>query len=252
VTGRGWESVVVVESDVLACGGFLPEKYTGSVGGGDIEAETAVVGEDEGQKLETVTSEAEGAETTSVADVSAGGVGEVTQEERADAGALGCDEGVGGDGGLTLVDRGHPLTAAEGDSCPTTGEECVKLPNEPNFGADVCIAQNEDIIENPANSGGSSGLDKLQTEPILETKPIAAGGPDVGGPEGSTKPEARLLKERERRGAWMEIARQEWIRSRAEKEARMRERAARVAAGVANGGVDSGGAAMPSQDVRGP
>ena len=32
--GRGWDSVVVEESDVLACGGYLPEKYIGDCGRG--------------------------------------------------------------------------------------------------------------------------------------------------------------------------------------------------------------------------
>ena len=85
------------------------------------------------------------------------------------------------------------------------------------------------------------------------TKPIPAGGAEGGGVGGSTTPEARPLTERERRDAWMEIARREWIRSRAEKEAR--ERIARLNGGVASGGVsaaEAAGGVMGSQDVRGP
>ena len=51
----------------------------------------------------------------------------------------------------------------------------------------------------------------------------------------------------------MEVARREWIRSRAEKEAR--ERIARLNGGVASGGVsaaEAAGGVMGSQDVRGP
>ena len=49
--GRGWDSVVVEESDVLACGGYLPEKYIGcageSDGDRDREAAAATAVEDE-------------------------------------------------------------------------------------------------------------------------------------------------------------------------------------------------------------
>ncbi len=33
--GSGWDSVVVEESDILACGGYLPEKYIGGGGEGE-------------------------------------------------------------------------------------------------------------------------------------------------------------------------------------------------------------------------
>ena len=41
------------------------------------------------------------------------------------------------------------------------------MPNEPNFGADVCIAQAEDIIDVPTKLGGFLGLDKLSNEAIF-------------------------------------------------------------------------------------
>ena len=112
------------------------------------------------------------------------------------------------------------------------------------------------VIEVATNLVGVPGIDGCQANPIsLETKPIPAGGVEGGGVGGSTKPEARPLTERERRDAWMEVARREWIRSRAEKEARERERIARLNGGVASGGVSAGGASgevAGSQDVRGP
>ena len=39
--GRGWDSVVVEESDIVACGGYLPERYIVGAGDGDGEAESA-------------------------------------------------------------------------------------------------------------------------------------------------------------------------------------------------------------------
>jgi hypothetical protein len=45
---------------------------------------------------------------------------------------------------------------------PPPPEENV--PNEPNFSADVCMAQIKDIIDVPTEAGGFSGLDKLSNE----------------------------------------------------------------------------------------
>ena len=132
----------------------------------------------------------------------------------------------------------------------------MRAPNEPNSCDDVCTTQHQYVIEVATNSGGVSGLDGCQANPIsLVTKPIPAGGAEGGGVGGSTKPEARPRTERERRDAWMEIARREWIRSRAEKAAREGERIARLNGGVASGGVsaaEAAGGVMGSQDVRGP
>ncbi len=231
---RGWDSVVVEESDVLACGGYLPERYIGVAGGGDCEVEPAAAVEEDVPSPGAGSSESEGAGTCD-AELNAGGVGEVRQDELAEAADRGCDEGVAGS-----VDE---VQIAE------------KALNEANFCDDVCIAQHEETIEVPANSGGSSGLDNSETKPIfLETKPIPGGGPEAGGAGDSTKPEARPLTEGERRDAWKEIRRREWIRSRAEKEAREREQRARLDAGVPDAGATSStsGEAMPPHDVRGP
>ena len=45
--GRGWDSVVVEESDILACGGYLPEKYTGGAGEGGCEDDAPAALEDD-------------------------------------------------------------------------------------------------------------------------------------------------------------------------------------------------------------
>ena len=90
---------MVEESDVLACGGYLPERYVG--GAGDGEVETAGGGTDEVLNRETASLDTEQA-GTGEAGTNAGGVGEVAQEERSDAGDRGCDEG---GGGSTVADR---------------------------------------------------------------------------------------------------------------------------------------------------
>ncbi len=190
-------------------------------------------------------------------DLNTGGVSEVTQHGMAEDGDRGGDEQVGdyvGEGS-TLVIREHPPTAACGGSFPARGEG--NAPNEANFCDDVCIAQHQEITEVPTNSGGVSGLDDCQTKPILQTKPIPIpeGGAEAGASGGSTQSVGRALTERERRDAWKEIRRREWIRARAEKEAQERERLAKLKSGVASGGVsadDTAGEAMGSQDVRGP
>ena len=191
--GRGWDSVVVEESDVLACQGFLPERYTGIAGGSEPGAEV----EDEAPNpAETGSSESEESGSCGT-DLNVGGVGEVAREERAEAADRGCDEGVAG--------SGDEVRIAE------------KALNEANFGDDVCIAQHQDSIEVPTNSGGSSGLDNLETKPIfLETKPISAGGSEAGGAGASTQPVGRALTDSEQRAAWKEARRREWFRSRAE------------------------------------
>ena len=231
---RGWDSVVVEESDVLACQGFLPERYTGITGGGASLDAAGVVEDEAPNPAETGSSEPEDSGSSGT-DLNVGGVGEVAREERAEAADRGCDDEVAG--------SGDEVRNAE------------KAPNEANLRDDVFTAQHEETIEVPTNSGGSSGLDNLETKPIfLETKPISAGGSEAGGAGRSTKPEARTLTERERRDAWMERARREWIRSRAEKEARERERLARLNAGVASSGTTSSpsGEAVRPHDVRGP
>jgi hypothetical protein len=131
----------------------------------------------------------------------------------------------------------------------------VNAPNEANLCDAVHIAQHQEIIEVPTNSGGVSGLDGCQANPIsLETKPNPAGGSEAGRAGGSAKPEARPPTERERRDAWIELRRREWIRERAEKETRAREHRARLDAGVTDAGTTSSrpGEGGPPHDVRGP
>ncbi len=243
---RGWDSVVVEESDVVACGGYLPERCIAIAGGGDSEAEPAAGLEDEVPQHEAKSSDPQEGETNLEH------VGEVTQEERAEGGDLGCDERAGGGAGdwSARVDGERPVTATqEGGTAGKTAEKCE---NEANLRGDVCIVQPQEAVEVPANSGGVSEVDGCQTKPIfLETKPISAVGPEGGGSGGSTAPKARPLTEREQWDAWREIRRREWIRSRAEKEVRERERLARLNSGVRNAAAESGGAAG-SQDVRGP
>ena len=228
--GRGWDSVVVEESDVLACGGYLPEKYIGGEG----EGETVVDATDEVSNPEPGSLDREQAGTGET-DLKAGGLGEGAREERPE----GVDGGAGD--GLTLDVGG--------------GDDCSNAPNEANFSDDVCIAQHQDIIEVPANSGGVSGLDGCQTKPnFLETKPIPEGGAEAGASGGSTQPVRRALTDFEQRDAWKEIRRREWIRRRAEKAEQERERLARLRAGVANSESTSStsGEAIPPHDVRGP
>ncbi len=150
------------------------------------------------------------------------------------------------------VDSGPAEEIAEVSGASQTSE---KAPNEANFRDDVCIAQHEDAIDVPTNSAALSGLDKLQTNPILETKPIPAGGPEPSTIGESAEPRTPCLNERERRAAWIEMRRQEWIRSRAAKEARERKHASAVDAGTTHSGVgpgDAAGEAVLPQDARGP
>ncbi len=79
--GRGWESVVVEESDILACGGYLPEKYLGGAGENehDSEAAAATALLDDAPNPGTASSESEEGGTCG-AHLNGGGAGQVTQE----------------------------------------------------------------------------------------------------------------------------------------------------------------------------
>ena len=69
---------------------------------------------------------------------------------------------------------------------------------------------------------------------------------------GLTAPRRQPLTEREQWEAWREMRRREWIRQRAENQARAQR--ARLGAGVPNAGATSStsGEAVPPHDVRGP
>ena len=192
---RGWESVVVEESDVLACQGLLPERCTGMAG--DIEPGAALA--DEVAKPEAGSSASEEGGFCENGP-NAGGDARLMQEEQGVDGRGPVEEVVeGGEGGSTLDDDGLapcggrrrrlpgrelPPPPPFGGSSPTTGEVGAGR-NEPNFCDDVCIAQHEDVIEVPANSGGFSGLDNFKTNPIfLQTKPVPADGTEAGGSGG--------------------------------------------------------------------
>ncbi len=252
--GRGWDSVVVEESDILACGGYLPEKYIG----GDGEVEIAAGGTDEVSNPETGSLDLEQAGPCEIG-MNAGGASPVEPDEPGEVDSGERTEEVGDEAGhgSTPVVGERPTNPAGGGTSPTTGEECEtkKAPNEPNSCDDGCTVQHQYTIEVAANSGGVLGLDGCQTNPIfLEAKPIPAVGPEAGGTGDSTRAEGRPLTEHERREAWKESRRREWIRSRAEKQARERERIARLNAGVPNNGSISStsGEAGPPHDVRGP
>ena len=59
------------------------------------------------------------------------------------------------------------------------------MPNEPNSCDDVCTTQHQYVIEVATNSGGVSGVDGCQANPIsLVTKPIPAGGAEGDGAGG--------------------------------------------------------------------
>ena len=229
---------MVEESDILACGGYLPAKYIGGEG----ERSAVVDGTVELSGPETGDSGREQAAPCET-DVNAGGVGPVMDEERGEVACSERPEGVdgGAGGGLTLDVGGHVRAVAD----------CANAPNEPNSRDGAFIAQRQDIIEVPTNSGGDSGLDGCQAKPILQTEPIPAGGVDASASGGSIQPVGRPLTDSEKRDAWKEIRRREWIRRRAEQE---RERLARLKAGVASTGTTSStsGEAVPPQDVRGP
>ncbi len=113
--GRGWDSVVVEESDVLACGGYLPEKYIGGAGEGDGEVGHGAALADDALNPGTTSSQAEEAGTCDM-DLNAGGVGEVAQEIRADGADRGCENelGDGALGRLTSDVREAPTSATCG------------------------------------------------------------------------------------------------------------------------------------------
>jgi hypothetical protein len=230
---RGWESVVVEESDVLACQGFLPERFTGIAGESAIEPADALTVEGANCEAEASRLDEAGQYGTSL---NAGCAAPVTREAREEA-----------------VDPGPTEEFAEVSGASQTSD---KAPNEANFCDDVCIAQHNDAIDVPTNSGKSSGLDNLQTKPIfLETKPVPAGGPERSTIGESAEPVTPCLNERERRAAWIEMMRQEWIRSRAAKETRPQKHASALDAGTTSAGVrprDAAGEAVVSQDGRGP
>jgi hypothetical protein len=223
---RGWESVVVEESDVLACQGFFPERCTGIAG----DAAAAAALADEVANCEAGTprlDEAGGCETS----LNAGGNAPVMREE-------------GGDD-----DRGLAEDVAEDGG---EGQTSGKAPNEPNFRDDVCIAQREEAIEVPTNSGGLSGLDNLQTKPKLQTDPIPAGGAEPGAIGGLKSPPAPVSNAQREREASMQRMWQKFMQLRAAQEAGVRERKAVLNAGVTGGGVAGAGEPMASQDARGP
>jgi hypothetical protein len=62
------------------------------------------------------------------------------------------------------ADRGAAEEVAENSG---EGQTSEKAPTEPNFCDDVCIAQHQETIDVPANSGGFPGLDNLQTKPSM-------------------------------------------------------------------------------------
>ena len=230
-------------------GGYLPERCIAIAGRGDSEAETSAGLEYKVPPHEDKSSDPEEGGTNAERG------GEVTQEERADGGDLGRDEGVGNGARdwSAPIDGAHAASGAEEGG--TAGKTAEKCENEANLSDDVCTVQPQVVVEVPANSGGVSEVDGCQTNPIfLETKPISAVDVEAGGSGGSTAPKPRPLTEREQRDAWKEIRRREWIRSRAETEAREREQRARLGAAVTDAGAMSStlGDAVPPNDVRGP
>ncbi len=250
--GRGWDSVVVEESDVLACGGYLPEKYIGGAGENDHDSEAAPAAAlpDDAPNPGTASSESEEGGTCDT-HLNGSGAVEVTHEGMGQHGDGACDEGVGdsGRGALTLDVR----------ECAAGGGDCANAPNEANFGDDVCIAQRRDIIEVPTNSGGVSGLDGCQANPIsLETKPIAAGGTEAGGIGGvddrTDRPDrtdsvAGSQREREALAARMW---QQFVQMQAARWGGEPGQPAMFRSGVANSGEAAAEEPMVSQDARGP
>ena len=245
---RGWDSVVVEESDVLACGGYLPERCAGIAGEGSAALEDegsaahgdegsaaledegsaahgdeafgalehgarAAVGDeapaalehgapagdgDEVSNLEMASSEFEEAGTCE-REQKADGVVEVTREGLADDGRrAGGEQGGDHDGeGSTLAIREDSPTSTGDGTAATRGEG--NAPNEPNLCDDEFIVQHQEIIEVATDSGGVSGVEGCQTNPIFsQTKPIPAGGGEAGGVGGSaTQPAERALTEYE-------------------------------------------------------
>ncbi len=134
-----------------------------------------------------------------------------------------------------------------------------KSPNEANFRDDVCIAQHEVAIGVPANSGGSSGLDNLQTKPIfLETKPVSADGSGAlddrtDRSDGTDRTDSVADAQREREA--LEARRwQRFVQMQAARWGGARGQPAMFDSGAANGGEASAaaGGAVVSPDARGP
>ena len=122
---RGWESVVVEESDVLACGGYLPERCFGGAGEGEAATDWA----DDVSNSETGSSDAEQAEHCEVG-LDVGGVGEVTRDDQADGIDRGPEEGVVAGNCSTPVERERPTTVACGGTSAASGEKRENAPNE--------------------------------------------------------------------------------------------------------------------------
>jgi hypothetical protein len=142
-------------------------------------------------------------------------------------------------------------------------DECAVGPVGPSDSVPLTLTGQEPAtnIQNGIGgdeSGGAVGDAVIENvrESHLETKPIPVGGPEPGGSGGSTNTKTPCLSERERRAAWTEIKRREWIRSRDAKAAAVRERMARSDVGGMNGGAGSApstsGDTIAPHDVRGP
>ena len=102
---------MVEESDILACGGYLPEKYLGGAGENDHDSEAAPAAAlpDDAPNPGTASSESEEGGTCDT-HLNGSGAGEVTQEGLAQHADGGCDDGVGDGalGALTLDVRECP------------------------------------------------------------------------------------------------------------------------------------------------
>ena len=155
---RGWDSVGVDDSDVVACLGFLPERHVGA--GGETPDWDAGVGGD-----------SQDGDTGVELDAQSGDVGVASDGLDEGAAVVGC-------GGPVWL----PRTAACGGTSAKRRAEF--LTNEPKLDHDVITIQSDEIVEVVANSDGSSGLDKLRANP----RP-------AGGKEGEedAKSEAEVL-----------------------------------------------------------
>ena len=180
----------------------------------------------------------------------------MAQEERVDAGDRGRDEGVGGEGdGSSTPSTASALTPPEVTRPPRGGRSARRRTNP--ILVMTCAQHNiNTLLKLRRILVVFRELTVVKRTQFLWRRSQFRRGVRRGVELGvRRRPEARPRTERERRDAWMEIARREWIRSRAEKEARERERIARLNAGVANGGAsaaEAAGGVMGSQDVRGP
>jgi hypothetical protein len=142
--------VEIHASDLLACGGFLPERVAPRAAG-------AEKGEIAGSKIgaEPGTGARVGAE--SLDDAGAEGV---TQEDRAVAGReLGIEQPADEQDGTPAAGFGDDLTTAH------TGSGGRNVTNEANFYDDVRISQRHEIADVTVDSGHNSGLDNLRTKP---------------------------------------------------------------------------------------